>query len=131
MKKITVYAFAIAIVIASACKKNKDTSAVSLQGKWGLVNLSYQEIDNGVINFTYNYTGVAADYIDFRNDSKVYSFIDCANETVDYAIINNNKVMIDGDAFDIQTLTQTNCKLYQKNPATGTTYDETIVNLKR
>jgi hypothetical protein len=132
MKKSILYAAVITTLIIAACKKKNDEPPVaSLQNKWGIVSLNFQAIENGVSVDTHNYTGVAEDYIDFRSDNKVYSLIDGSEDTSDYQILNTNKVVIDVDTFDIQSLTLTSVKLYSKVYFDVNSYDENTINLKR
>ncbi len=112
MKKSILYAVVITTLVIAACKKNDDKpSAASLQNKWGIISVNYQAVENGVTVDTYNYTGVAEDYIDFRSDNKVYLFVDGSEDTSSYQIL-NNKVVIDVvDTLEIQSLTSTSVKL--------------------
>jgi hypothetical protein len=130
MKKI-IFITAITTLFITACKKNNDTPAISLQGKWGLVNTHYLEVDNGATVFEDIYTGIAADYIDFRKDNKVYSYIDGSSDTSAYQLLSNNKVVILGDTYDIQSLSAASAKLYQKDSLNANTYTEITINLKR
>jgi hypothetical protein len=132
MKKSILYATVITTLIIAACKKNNDEPPVaSLQNKWGIVSLNFQAIENEATVDTYNYTGVAEDYIDLRSDNKVYSLIDGSKDTSAYQILNNNKVVIDVDTFDIQSLILTSVKLYSKVYFDVNSYDENTINLKR
>ena len=132
MKKSILYAAVITTLITAGCKKKNDEPPVaSLQNKWGIVSLNFQAIEDGVTVDTFNYTGVAEDYIDFRSDNKVYSLIDGSEDTSAYQILNNNKVVMDVDTFDIQSLTLTYVKLYSKVYTDVNSYDESTINLKR
>lgn len=129
MKKI-LFCIAIATVAFTACKKDKDKPA-SLVNKWSVVNTHIVEINNGLVFYDERYTGVAADYLDFRNDNKLYSSIDGSSDVVPYQLSGTDKVIIDGDTFTIQSLTLNSVRLYMREPATGNTYTEATVNLKR
>ena len=133
MKKSILYAAVITTLVIAACKKNDDTpSAASLQNKWGIIRVNYQAVENGVTVDTYNYTGVAEDYIDFRSDNKVYLFVDGSEDTSSYQILNNNKVVIDVvDTLEIQSLTSTSVKLYSKVYTDVNSYEENTIDLKR
>src|SRR5258705_2916151 len=104
MKKIIFFTL-IATLLITACKKNNDTPVPSLQGKWGLINTHYLEMDNGATIYEDNYTGTTADYIDFRNNNKVYSYVDSDRDTSVYQLLTNNQVVISGETFTIQSLT--------------------------
>jgi hypothetical protein len=78
-----------------------------------------------------NYTGTPADYVDFRSDHKVYSSVASITDTSAYQILNNNKVVIDIDTFDIQSLTANSASLYSKVFDDDSTYSKITLNLKR
>lgn len=80
---------------------------------------------------TINYTGTQADYVDFRSDNKVYSSVAGILDTSAYQLLNNNKVQIDVDTFDIQSLTSTSAKLYSKVYDDDSTYLKITLDLKR
>lgn len=92
-------------------KKNNNPSSPSLVGKWGLVNENIIDVENGIGVDTINYTVTQADYVDFRSDNKVYSSVAGILDTSAYQLLNNNKVQIDVDTFDIQSLTSHVCKV--------------------
>ncbi len=133
MKKLILYTAIITTFVMAACKKNVDKPPVgSLQNKWGIVSLNFQEVEGGVTVGSFNYIGVEADYIDFRNENKVYSIIDGSVNTSAYHILNNNKVMIDvADTLNLLSLTSTSVKLYNKDYTDVNSYDEITINLKR
>jgi hypothetical protein len=129
MKKI-LFSIAIATLALTACKKDKDKPA-SLVNKWSVADTHIVEIVSGLVFFEDRYTGVAADYLDFRSDNKLYSSIDGSSDVVPYQLVGTDKVVIDGDTFLIQSLTLNSVRLYMRDPATGNTYIEATVNLKR
>jgi hypothetical protein len=129
MKRI-LFLIAIATMAIAGCKKDKPKAA-SLVNKWSVTNTHIVEIVSGLVFYEERYTGVAADYLDFRNDNKLYSSIDGSSEVVPYQLIGDDKVVIDGDTFVIQSLTFNSVKLYMRDPATRNTYVEATVNLKR
>ena len=133
MKKLILsIAIITSLIIAASCKKDNDKNNSSLLvNKWELVNTSYREVQNGVEVDTYNYTGVAGDYIDFRSDNKVYSHVDGDDDVAGYKLLNNNKVAIEGDTLEIRTLTAASVTLYGKSFTDPTSYEENTVNLKR
>jgi hypothetical protein len=122
----------IALLFIAGCKKDdKNTSNPSLQNKWGLESTSYNIVEDGVPVGPDNYTGVAADYVDFRKDNKVYSFVDQVYDTSDYQLLGSNKVVIDVDTFQIQTLTESASTLYEKITYDPQNYEEITIKLKR
>jgi len=132
MKKLILYSALSTALIFAACKKNTDKpSSPSLQGKWGVVNESILDVENGITVYSNNYTGVAGDYVDFRSDNKVYSLVDGGMDTSAYQILSNNKVVIDIDTLDIQSLTTASVKLHSKVYSDVNSYEELSVDLKR
>ncbi len=61
----------------------------------------------------------------------MYLLVDGSEDTSAYQILNNNKVVIDVDTFDIQLLTSTSMKLHSKAYTDINSYDESAINLKR
>jgi len=131
MKKIILFATIATIIVASCSKKDSAPAGPSLIGKWSLVNLHNLEIDNGAVIDDDNYTGTAADYVEFKNDNKVYSLIDGQIDVADYQLLPDNKVLIDGETYTIQILTANSTTLYQKFSFSATLYIEVTLNLKR
>ncbi len=118
------------LIFASSCKKNKD-NGLSLKGKWNIVSTQFRHVENGTETDNYTYTGVAGDYVDFRNDNKVYSHVDGDDGVAHYEILENNKVIIDEDTLEIQSLTSASVRLYQKRIEDANTFKEIAVKLKR
>lgn len=118
------------LIFASSCKKDKD-NGLSLKGKWNVVSIQDRYVENGTETDNDTYTGVAGDYVDFRNDNKVYSHFDGDDDVADYEILENNKVIIDEDTFEIQSLTSASARLYQKWIEDANTFEEFTINLKR
>lgn len=132
MKKLILYSALLTALLFAACKKNTDKpSSPSLQGKWGIVNESILDVEDGTTVYTDSYTGVAADYIDFRSDNKVYSLVDGSMDTSAYKMLSNNRVLIDIDTLDIPSLTASAANLHSKVYTDVNSYEELTVNLKR
>jgi hypothetical protein len=132
MKKSIIYAIIALVLFVASCKKDdKNTSNTSLQNKWGVESTSYNSVEDGVPLGSDDYTGVAADYVDFRKDNKVYSYVDQEYDTSDYKLLGSNQVIIDVDTFQIQTLTQSATTLYTKVIFDAQNYDEITIKLKR
>ena len=127
----------IASMIITSCKKEDaapkpKTTQEKIAGKWRLESSARNDFYAGVPHFI-TYTGTAADYVDFRNDGKVYSFVDGNSDTTAYSIISDTKMWIDSstDVFDILTLTESTFKFYMKQTFNAGEYYETTINLKR
>ena len=137
--KTTLAALFLTAAIMSwvSCKK-ESTAPISkstqdkIAGKWKLQSSIANDFYAGTSHIT-TYTGTAADYVDFRNDGKVYSFVSASYDTSAYGIISNTKMWIDNssDTFDIQILTDTNLKLYRKEIYNPTDYYETTISFTR
>ncbi len=119
-----------------ACKKESTTpnnpSQDKIIGKWKLQSTITNDFYAGTSHIS-TYTGMAADYADFRTDGKVYSFINNNYDTSAYVKISDTKVWIDAPTyiFDIQTLTDTQLKLYRKETYSATEYYESTLSFTR
>jgi hypothetical protein len=128
--------FIAAILPWISCKKESTASNNPSQdkiiGKWRLQSTVANDFYAGTPHIT-TYTGTAADNADFRTDGKVYAFINGNYDTSAYAKISNTKMWIGNtsDTFDIQTLTDTDFKLYRKETYNAGEYYETTITLKK
>jgi len=120
-----------------ACKKESTaptprSTGDKIAGKWKFESSVIDNFYSGASHII-NYTGTAADYADFRNDGKVYSFVSGNYDTSAYAIISDTKMWIDAssEVYDIQTLNDTNLKLYRKETYAPGEYHESTVIFKR
>jgi hypothetical protein len=135
--KITLAALLLTAAILPwiSCKKESakpKTTQDKIGGKWKLQSSVVDNFYLGASHIT-TYTGIAADYVDFRNDGKVYSFVDGRYDTSAYGIISDLKMWIDNSSsiFDIQILTDTQLKLYVKEIIAPGDYHESTTNLKK
>lgn len=132
MKKLLCsLALPVLLLLASCKKDDPATPGVSLVAKWQLESSNYIEYDNGVNVYQDMYNGLPRDYIDFRSNDKMYSYVMGYYDTTSYQILANGKVNIDGDLFDIKTLTSSNTELYNKTINSATNYDEVTIKLKK
>ncbi|MEO7308018.1 MAG: hypothetical protein ABIR78_07815 [Ferruginibacter sp.] len=127
--------FIAAILPWVSCKKADKTPRSTqnrIAGKWKFELSVIDNFYSGTSHIT-TYTGNASDYVDFRNDSKVYSFVDGNYDTSAYGIISDTKMWIGASSavFDIQTLTDTDFKIYMKEIYGPGDYHESTINLKR
>lgn len=118
-----------------ACKKESTTPPSTqdrIAGKWQMESSAWDHFYSGVSHIV-NYTGTAADYVDFRSDGKVYSFVGGSYDTVAYAIISDTKMWFDASSeiYDIQTLTGSSFKVYRKEIVNAGEYNESTINMKR
>ncbi len=120
----------------SACKKSHDdtqqTTLQKLQAKWQLQSWVENDHFSGTDHIITT-TGNAADYIDFRNDGKVYSSISGNIDVTTYSLTSNDtKILIDGtDTYDIKTLTSNSFILYNKELSGASDFNETTINMKK
>jgi hypothetical protein len=131
MKKI-LFPLIIAVLTVTACKKDKsEVQAPTLTGKWGIANMLNKEIVNGATMYSDNYTGTAADYMEFKTDNTLSYFVDGFGLILSYQILPDNKLKIEDDIFTIQSLTKNSASLILKESYGTNTYDEITINLKR
>jgi hypothetical protein len=104
MKKLMVPAAMLAaVVMVVSCDKKNDkpvnNTLTKVQAKWKVnsIKFTYGEDDS-------TYTGVATDYIDFRTDGKVYTNVDNEKDTSLYSVVNDTKLVVDGDTAVIKQL---------------------------
>lgn len=76
-----------------SCKKDKATTLQKIQAKWSVESIIDHEHDPS-FDTTITTQGVPADYIDFRNDGKVYSFLDGSRDTSAYALSGDTTISI-------------------------------------
>lgn len=139
MKKI-ITSIAIVTVVTfylSACKKSDtqrtttQTPLQKIQAKWQLQTYVYNDHYANMDHLT-NLTGGANDYLDFRTDMKVYTYLFGSRDTSTYALSGDTKVVIDGtDIFDIKTLTNNSFIMYNKDNGSGTDYEEITFTMKK
>ncbi len=141
MKTISkiVSATAIAAIIFVSCKKDDPTPAPlttqqQVQGIWTFEKSIDHSFNSG-ISVRDTTIGVPGEYLDFRADNKVYSYIDTDYDTASYSILNNNKVILNynfgyQDTLDIQALTSNRFQLYGKETF-GADYYEFTLFLKK
>ena len=136
MKKITLSIMLFTCIGFIACKKEstakQPTTQDKLLGKWNLISVDINDYFSGVAH-PYIYTYAPGDYMDFRNDGKLYGRFIGAYDTVAYAIISDSKIWIDtpADVYDIKSMTAKDMQLYTKTIYNVTDYSESTVKLNR
>ncbi len=136
MKAFRVSAMVIAVLVAAAsCDKDDNNSTPTtlsrIQAKWGVAS---KVIDSTGTAGDSTYTGVAADYMDFKTDNKVYSQLNNVKDTAAYSLTNDSTLVLDGVISKITALSSSQFVVKQMVIATtGTTKDTTYVtfNLKK
>lgn len=130
MKKIALFSL-FALLLLSACKKDKDEPAVSLLGKWTIENAVVKEYVNGVLTDNYTEPGDGSTF-DFQdNGHLVITSPGNSVESVNYSIKPDSKVEIDGEIYEIRNLTASAVTLYIREDYSPGEYDEISINLKR
>lgn len=122
MKKLLLFAMLFATVAMTSCSKS--ASSPTLVGKWKLV--SYVSKEGSTT--TFNYTGVAADYMDFKTNGTVETYLSGSSGTSDYTL-NGSKLVLDGQTYNV-SLTSTTATLTYSELVGNVRYEE-IVNLKK
>jgi hypothetical protein len=129
------------LLTASSCKKETERSVTEqIQGRWNLQNVVESLYNNNTNQLIGSQTIPASpgDYMEFRNDNRIYMQLTGVTDTAGYLLINDNKLVYidppDRDTLDITTLTANNLslKLTQYDlttipPIRGTT----VLNLNR
>ncbi len=131
-------AMAIAVLVSAiSCDKDNDNNSSPstlsrIQAKWGVNSVVVDEA--GTVALDSTYTGVAADYMDFKTDNKVYSQLNNIKDTAAYSLTNDSTLVLDGVASKISKLSSSEFVIKQTIIVpTGTTKDTTYVtiNLKK
>ncbi len=101
--------------------------------KWSLVQIldtAYTETAAPVAN---SYDGKTGEYMDFRTDGKLYSFINNTYDTANYTYSEKNRKMnVKAFKYDIVVLTDNSMVLHEPRHATSTVdYKTYKITLKR
>lgn len=125
------------VLTFTSCKKNDEPSTNErVMGKWKIDNTKLNSVNGSSVAVT-TYTGVAADYVEFRADNKVYSSVNGGLDTTNYTVANNQITLNKNtpgsvpQTYDIKTLTSAVLELYAKNVVSATEYAELFINLKK
>ena len=130
--KLVLAILTVTIFLSTSCKKESTpapkTTQEKIVGKWQLKSSEFNHFYSGLPHIV-TITGTTADYADFRNDNKVYSYINGTYDTASYGIVTFSKIWIDASnhIFDIQILTDTDLKIYNKESYPAGEYDESTL----
>jgi hypothetical protein len=128
-KKIMVFSFITAFIL-TACNKSGDKPALTTQekilGKWKVNTIVEEESISGTPQ-TSTYNGLPDDYIDFREDGKVYYNTFGGLDTFTYRVVNDQFLIQDVvDTFEILTLTSSNFTEYHRSFGSSYKYTENL-----
>lgn len=121
------------VSVTPSCKKKdaEKTTAQKLQNKWTFLNATDNNHYSG-IDHSATINGNTGDYMDFRTNGKVYVRLQSSNDTSNYVLSGDTKIIIDNtDTLTIQSLTDNALKLYQKDIFSPGVYEEVTYNLSR
>lgn len=120
----------IAVCSLVSCKKDskEKTTAEKIQAKWSLVSIVDNEtVTGGATPTSFTQMGKVGEYIQFKNDGKVYIKNDGeAEQVVPYTVNNDTQLTLDGDPYTISVLTENSLVIYMKKNFTGGYYESTI-----
>jgi hypothetical protein len=117
-----------------ACKKDKTPSVTEkLMHKWSLVQTNdtlYTPTASPVIS---SYTGTSTDYMDFRTDGKLYSFINNKYDTANYTYSELNfKLNVRSYRYNILILTDQSMVIHEPHITSSTVgHSASKITLKR
>lgn len=110
----------------TACKKDKveepavvpvtpqKTVAQKITTKWDITTIEDNDFYNNTPHSSI-YNGVPTDYLDFRNDGKLYiQIMPFGKDTLLYNLLTDSTINLEGDIFKIKTITDTKFVLYLK-----------------
>jgi hypothetical protein len=137
MRSITtttaIFLLACLVLFATSCKKDDPqlTTQSKIQAKWKIQSITENDYYSGSSHVV-TFSG-PTDYADFRADGKLYSYSLGYYDTTAYSIISDTKMWIDvsTDVYDIQTLNDTQLKLYIKENTAPGEYTETTINCNK
>ena len=112
----------LTVLIAGACKKDNEKGFTErLMNKWSLVQIQDTVYTSGASPVSTQYPGKTGDYMDFRKDGKLYSFINNIYDTANYTYSEANfKVNVKGFKYNVLILTDETMILHEPNFATST-----------
>ena len=122
------------VLIATACKKDNEKGITGkLMNNWSLVQITDTVYAPNTAPAPSKYDGKPNEYLDFRKDGKLYSFVMNALDTAQYIYSEANlKLDVGGFQYKIIYLTDVSMVLWEPHFSTSTTgYIAHKVTLRR
>ena len=122
------------VVSVAACKKDKTPGVTEkLMNKWSLVQILDTVYASGGSPASTKYDGKAGEYMDFRKDGKLYSFINKTYDTANYTYSESNlKVNVKSFRYNILILTDNTMILHEPHYSNSTVgYTAYKITLKK
>jgi hypothetical protein len=125
----------LTVLIAGSCKKKEKDFTDRLQNKWSLVQMVDTFYSStSIAPIITPYEGQAGEYIEFRPDGRMCSYIKKVYDTVQYTFSEKNfKINVSDHKYNVLILTDNSMVLHEPRYAasTGNDYHAYKVTLKR
>lgn len=121
-------------VCIAACKKEEERGLTErLMNKWSVVQILDTAYASSAAPIPNKYDGKTGDYMDFRTDGKLYSYINNSYDTANYTYSEKNLLVnVKGFKYNILMITDNTMVLHEPRFATSTTdYKAYKLTLKR
>ena len=92
-------------------------------GKWMLHSTEWHEKDGADEDGDTDDMTATGSYLDFRNDGKLYMYMDGGYDTVTYNAKDNENLIIDGETIKMSKLSEKELDLYFKETDTDYLYE--------
>jgi len=125
------------VLIGVSCKKKTGLDVTDrLMNKWSIVQISDSVYSStSIAPMVSNYEGKTGEYMDFRTDGKLYSYINNVYDTATYTYsAQNYKVNVRAHKYDIIILTEKGMILHEPRYSTSSgsnDYSAFKITLKR
>ncbi len=124
----------VVALLLAACQKdiNRELNETKdlVRGQWKVESIVINQNIGGANNKSV-LAGTSQDYVEFRNDDKMYTYFNNTRDTSRYEIKNKTTIIIDGDNATIRMLTPGQLVLYSKDKAGSIGYVEVTYSLKK
>jgi hypothetical protein len=126
----------LTVLIAGSCKKKEKDFTDRLQNKWSLVQIIDSSYSSSSITPAItSYEAQSGEYMEFRPDGRMCTYIKKAYDTVQYTFSEQNfKINVQGHNYKILILTDNTMILHEPKYSTSSTtndYSAFKITLKR